>query len=52
MNVSNVLPEYRGMSVLNKGGTDLLVTLYSIVAHELHGVGSMLCVCAALSGLF
>lgn len=40
---------YRGMLVLNKGGTDLLVTLYSIVAQKLlHGVGSMLCVCVAL----
>lgn len=49
MNVSNMLCGYRGMPVLTKGGTDLLVTLYSIVAHKLlHGVGSMLCVCEAL----
>lgn len=49
MNVCNMLCGYRGMPVLNKGGTDLLVILYSVVAHELlHGVGSMLCVCAVL----
>lgn len=49
MNVSNMLCGYRGIPVLNKGGTDPLVTLYSIVAHELlHGVESVLCVCAAL----
>lgn len=49
MNVSNMLCWYREMPVLNEGGADLLVTLYSIVAHEfLHGVGRMLCVCAPL----
>lgn len=37
------------MLVPNKGGTDPLVTLYSVVSHELlHGVGSMLCICTAL----
>lgn len=35
--------------VLNEGRSDPLVTLCSTVVHELlHGVGSMLCVCAAL----
>jgi len=38
----------RSLSLI-KGGTDILVILYSIVAHELRRrVGSMLYVCIAL----